>query len=120
MAARERIKTNNVALPPAAAASSLFVFGGKKKSRAALFLSFLISSVSFLPLWLFVLDPGMLKRLLLLLLWWVGNNNVMLRKMNRYKRRPRGGIHLSLWVNAISLQIVTPPLNWSCQLINPN
>lgn len=72
MAARERIKKNNVALPPAAAAaaSSFFVFGGKKKSRAALFLSFLISSVSFLPLWLFVLDPGMLKRLLLLLLWW--------------------------------------------------
>lgn len=43
---------------------------GRKLSSAALFLSFLISWVSFLPLWLFVLDPGTLKRLLLLLLWW--------------------------------------------------
>lgn len=37
----------------------------------------------------------MLKSLLLLL-WGVGNNNVMLRKMNRYKRRP-GAVYTYLF-----------------------
>lgn len=87
----------------------------EKLSSAALFLPFSISSVTFLPLWLFVHDPGSF-----FFCGGAGNNNVVLRKVHRYKRRPRGGIHLSLWVNTISLQIVTLPLNWSRQFINPN